>query len=690
MIGPQFKGLSQGMDDIDPAVTDYFVFYRNQLQRILDPELIGRYFGPDARPDHAPTPVVPPDLDDRRRPDVRLVFANRNWEPAARFIDERADASTDAILVRAQSASPAATRAHCRSRVDPNAPDAAVDAQLADAFRAWRLWWVRYDDVVPFPALRRVDDALALAGYRTADRAYDELRASRFDRAEDTAGVLRAAATAGAGVTSAAVSATVALTEPIAYFDRDPAEPVVGIALTSVDVPARPGEPGRGLAITLHWARPAFAADYVAFIHLVSAADADGLAPRRIAQDDRQLIDASGQPTSRWPVGSEVADRRVVPIPAGTLPGPYTLLIGVYDAATGRRLSAAARAPGDETPLKDAQRLTDDVYRWPIEIGRSPVAFDDSALGLTNAAVDAPMTASATLHGFEAARPVDAGGTASIATVWRAGDDVAGAVDAEGRTAAGGGLSGDASAVAPVTATLPAFVHIRVTDTLGANVGDIVAPFQGPPPSEWRATDRLKQTFDVPLYGRALAGEGFIRFEWLAADKRILPGAGPDGRAAVTAPVTIDGPLRVYDLPADVPSDAKRDTVFGDVAKLRAAEVAATRVDAGMPLTVTLWWEALAQHDEGHLVDIGFLADDGHVLASSAGGPADFHRWTNSWITGEIVRDRHVLVPEAEHRGRLTLAVRLTAADGGAPVVAAGEGAGLPEGWVKLATVTVR
>ncbi|MBK6767754.1 MAG: glycosyltransferase family 39 protein [Ardenticatenales bacterium] len=700
VIGPQFKGLAHGMDDIDPAVTDYFVFYRNQLQRILDPELIGRYFGPEARPDHAPTPVVAPDLT-MKVGDLMYgwVFANRNWEPAAHFIDDRADPKRDAILVRAGSVF---ARGYSGPlvvvEVDPNATDETVDALLEASFITYeRLWWVRYIDVVPYRALRRVDDALAVNAYRTADSVYDELRVSRFDRAPevqtDTAGpsVVEPLAsggapagvdpTAGVSATSGVsatmqISTTVALTEPIGYFDRDPADPAVGVALVGIDVPARAAEPGRGLPITLRWQRPAAVdADLVGFFHLVPAADVRVIGARRIAQDDRPLLDAAGRPTSQWPLNETEFDRRVVSIPAGTVPGRYALLIGVYDGRTTRRLDAAPRPAGDRTSLKDVQRLTDGVFAFPIEVGPATVAFDDSALGLTHGHIDAALTDDVALWGFDVARPVEAGNAAAVTAVWSVPT----------------GASTSTTATVGTSATLPAFVHIRITDTLGANVSDMTAPIVALPIDRWQPGDRLRADHYAPIYGRAMAGEGFIRFTLLDADQRPLRGRGPDGWASLTAPFTIDGPLRFYDLPPDVPSDTQRDVTFGDLAKLRAAEVAITRVDTGAPVTVTLWWEALTQADTEQLFWIGFMNGDGDVVSAQGFAPADGRRRITSWIGGEVIRDRHILVADVQDAGRYDIVVRLTATDGSdAPVTATGDGATGSDGWVKVGRVTVR
>lgn len=740
-VGPLIAGHALEMNKIDVATVDHYLFYRNQLQRRLDPDLIARYFGPEAPTDRAPTPVIAPDLT------VTLgglaygwLFANRNWEPAAHFIDDRADPARDAILVRAGAGfARGYTGPLPVVEVDPDAADEAVDALLADAFGAHeRLWWVRYDDLVPYPGLQHVDDALATRAVRTAEAAFDEVRVARFDRPAGGAGAVAGGggdgeavgatagvtatgiATATAGVAALTpVTATAVLTAPIAYFDRDAPAPAPAVALVGVAVPGGAAEPGRGVPIVLRWSRTVSdTSDLVGFLHLVPADDVGQAGARRLAQDDRPLRDDAGRPTSQWAPGAVQADRRVVAIPAGTVPGRYALLVGVYDGGTGRRLDAAPRPADDPTSLgspgalKDAQRLADGVFAVPIDVGRSPAAFDDSALGLSHGHLDAALTDGVALWGFDVARPVEAGGAAAVTAVW----SVPGGAGAA--TAATSATVGASTSTGAATAS-PAFVHIRITDTLGANVSDVTAPIVALPVDAWRPGDRLRADYLAPIYGRALAGEGFIRFSLLDADGRPLPGRGPDGRAAIVAPFTIDGPLRTYilspdlpsgahrtnTLPADVPARARRDVVFGDItdhdaplgglARLRAAEIAAARVDAGAPVTVTLWWEALAQADADLLVMVGFRSAEGDIVDAGAFAPADGRRPLTSWITGEVIRDRRILVADVAP-GRYDVVVRLTAADGGdAPVAATGAGVSAGgadggDGWVAVGRVTVR
>lgn len=93
------------------------------------------------------------------------------------------------------------------------------------------------------------------------------------------------------------------------------------------------------LVLRFYWeALKAPAVDYTVFVHLLDRAD------RIVAQYDGQP--RGGElPTRAWPVGYPVADAVTLalpPLPADT----YRLVVGLYDAATGRRLAVSAAANG--------------------------------------------------------------------------------------------------------------------------------------------------------------------------------------------------------------------------------------------------------------------------------------------------------------------------------------------------------
>jgi hypothetical protein len=61
-------------------------------------------------------------------------------------------------------------------------------------------------------------------------------------------------------------------------------------------------------------------------------------------------------PTNAWKVGEQVIDQRGIWLKPGLPPGTYGLYLGVYDSATGQRLtiqSPSGRIAGDRFWLGD-------------------------------------------------------------------------------------------------------------------------------------------------------------------------------------------------------------------------------------------------------------------------------------------------------------------------------------------------
>jgi hypothetical protein len=130
------------------------------------------------------------------------------------------------------------------------------------------------------------------------------------------------------------------------------------------------------VALTLYWqALIPIKADYHVFVHLAGGLDAgsrpgiygqsDGVpgdvsAPLLLWDSSRLLAGQQGGevplPTSLWQQGQVVRDRRSFQIPAGTPPGRYTLIAGLYDLGSGARLKvrdAQGLETGDYVKLEE-------------------------------------------------------------------------------------------------------------------------------------------------------------------------------------------------------------------------------------------------------------------------------------------------------------------------------------------------
>ncbi len=86
------------------------------------------------------------------------------------------------------------------------------------------------------------------------------------------------------------------------------------------------------LQLQLNWqAERTPDADYTVFVQLLDERD------QVIAQHDAPPV-SGDRPTSGWQPGEQVSDKHGLLVPAGTAPGDYRLIAGMYDPQSGKRL----------------------------------------------------------------------------------------------------------------------------------------------------------------------------------------------------------------------------------------------------------------------------------------------------------------------------------------------------------------
>ena len=93
-------------------------------------------------------------------------------------------------------------------------------------------------------------------------------------------------------------------------------------------------QPGDDVCVTLYWLglrRPD--KDYKVFVHLRDLAD-----QQMISQHDSDPV-YGFTPMTRWEPGELIADEHLLPLPTDVQPGTYQLWVGMYDPATGERVT---------------------------------------------------------------------------------------------------------------------------------------------------------------------------------------------------------------------------------------------------------------------------------------------------------------------------------------------------------------
>jgi hypothetical protein len=101
------------------------------------------------------------------------------------------------------------------------------------------------------------------------------------------------------------------------------------IRLAGVTVEPAQVQPGQAASVDLFWQPVAVTpADYTSFAQLLLP---DGT---KVAQSDKP-VGGVFYPTSLWQSGETVLDRHTLTVPAGAPPGPYQLLVGMYELVGG-------------------------------------------------------------------------------------------------------------------------------------------------------------------------------------------------------------------------------------------------------------------------------------------------------------------------------------------------------------------
>ena len=108
-----------------------------------------------------------------------------------------------------------------------------------------------------------------------------------------------------------------------------------GLQLLGYDLVDPYLEPGAKIGLELYWLATAeMRTSYTVFLHLV---DQSG---ETIAQSD-QIPGEGRYPTTGWLPGEVIVDTHEIALPGDLQPGPYRLIFGMYDLATGARLPLA-------------------------------------------------------------------------------------------------------------------------------------------------------------------------------------------------------------------------------------------------------------------------------------------------------------------------------------------------------------
>jgi hypothetical protein len=385
-----------------------------------------------------------------------------------------------------------------------------------------------------------------------------------------------------------------------------------GLVLDGLDAPAVV-EAGSNLPVDLYWrTETPVRANYSVALRLVGP---DG---RVWGRQDGAPLDGF-YPTSTWPVGERMRDRRLLPVPWGTPPGDYTVDWRVY--APG-----VPDAPAGETPAPLRVTVTHPA--------RAPQPED--------LLLDRPATADfdgVRLRGAWLSNPTArAGDPFQVDLLWEC-----------------------TGPVSSVPAGLQAVVQLR--DAAGSSLAESVALLGGGySPDRWQPSELVREMHPFLVPAAARDGEYELRVSLRRPDGSLVSVRGwflsmADGVDLGTIPVV--GRPHSFTVPAIAhPLSAQ----LGDGVRLLGYDLkpadGSNVPRAGVNLRVTLYWQCIQPMDTSYTVFCHLAGADGKLGPQQDDLPCLGKCPTTGWVPGEVLTDEHTIVlPASLPPGPYTLLI---------------------------------
>lgn len=116
--------------------------------------------------------------------------------------------------------------------------------------------------------------------------------------------------------------------------------------------------------------------------------------------------------------------------------------------------------------------------------------------------------------------------------------------------------------------------------------------------------------------------------------------------------------LCLYGSPGELSQPIPLDIRLGPDVSLRSYQIASQSVSAGQILSLSLYWQALAQLDRNYKVFVQLLSPAGQLVAQRDSQPLDGFRPTSAWRPGQEITDRYgLLLPDSLPPGAYQLVV---------------------------------
>lgn len=370
------------------------------------------------------------------------------------------------------------------------------------------------------------------------------------------------------------------------------------LELLGYDLPATTFRADEPVPLALYWrALGPVSADYSVAVHLVAA---DG---QLYGQHDAQ--NPAGYPTRFLRLDQYLRDVHSLRPWAGTPPGRYTVLVSLYQGATGQNLEvwdAEGRWLGVSFPVAELQ-LT------------PPTTFPDPATLPLERTLNVDLGAGLRLVGTGSLpERLAVGEILPLALYWQALQSPAGTYQA----------------------------RLRLLTATGEVAAEAVVPPGGAayPTSAWRAGEVVRQQYDFRIPAARLDQptlpllSGSYTVEVALVDGTARPLAAP----VALGEVTVAAPPHEFQVPPLAHPLAYR---FGELATLLGYTLEPTALQAGQPCTLTLVWRAETLTTTAYSVFVHLIDETGTILAQQDNPPVHGGRPTTGWLPGEVLRDEY-------------------------------------------------
>jgi hypothetical protein len=324
-----------------------------------------------------------------------------------------------------------------------------------------------------------------------------------------------------------------------------------------------------------------------------------------ITQMDKLLISNILQVgSSKWPVDAQESSYFLMPIPAATPPGDYTLRLAVYGEDSQTRLPLTGGASG---PL---YTLTD------FKVVSAQIGPDLAELKLT-LPIQQTLLPGLTLLGFETlpGSSVRSGDQVGASLIWQAGE-------------------------APPTQDLAMALTVKAAEgDEEIALAEPVGLAGGYPSSQWQAEEVLRGWLTARIPPQLDPGTYKLRLRLTEPEKEVA--LLSIGEFQIEGwPRNFDPPQPQRALEADFGGQA---TLVGlDLANLDP-QIAKVSLTPGNSLQITLYWRAEATFEQNYTAFVHLIGPDGRLYGQVDQAPGAGAFPTTGWLPGEYLADSYTI-----------------------------------------------